>query len=1000
MDSFLDFLVHTKGWLRPDQAAAVPRHLTGPALDRHLIEQGLLRPGHVRRARLDQDAQLTFEVGSAPESVADSGPANAATVRSPRPAPTPEDATRTSREPPGQVVANVAIERVAARRARSVTYVGRLVESKKSAFLRDGALVDADEALVAAWLMAPLPEACNPTDRVANYLDKGRSGAGLWISREFVDGRPLADVIAGGALKPDQVERLAVDVLVGLAALHQIGSIHGRLHAGNVILSSRSGRPRLVDHSLGDFVRLVETRDAARGAVAPEVRGGADPSSRSDMWRFGVLLCEMLAGMVVPEGATATGRTDVASVVAEGVRKLEEGPFRDLVVACVSDDPMQRPFNGRAALQRVRVADSRAARSSEGSSSAPPLAEPPVPEVAESVGRGRRWWAVAVSVVALAGLGVVIPIYFLPPTEIVADDHKVSEIKPCATLGDEGNLVASKEEPNRPVVCGKEGCGACSQVLVRYENIIRARILRKQMRDAKSPEELLAGTREAAKGWIGARLVPKELDAIEKVKHSLVARWLDTLADESKRKSAREDFEALAKVVELESAWTVAALDQLAGKVTGWRDGSLSIDDGSSADLRTYLPQDLTKDLEIWRKLDSDCASIVDAFNKSIVVLDSLEHVKHAQESLDHAEREAGSWKERANSNQKYSQARQSLLGKVAQVLGHRVAEVKREVDQLESPLVRSAAAESPRFDELLPLMEHPGSASALPHKEEWQRQMSIARKRLDDWRRLHEAAGRQWADVDMFAQLLAPYANETGPKIDEEGRRKALAIRVPVADESQLSVQGFENELEQLNRRAKVLGNFRSLALALRALGDFGQLPRQERNQLIACLERAASGDFDEMEQSLENLLKQSKQERVGDGFAFTKVRDARRRGANENDEGPLMLLVPHTSGGTTEYFYVDQTASGYNSDSFGKSLELAGEWLIKERLIGKLGNQLSAAAGPEIFQPEEAVAARRDLLCVWCSESPGYKRFLERAAVEAEGFKCRRIRRLSATQ
>ncbi|HWH08208.1 MAG TPA: serine/threonine-protein kinase, partial [Candidatus Thermoplasmatota archaeon] len=116
----------------------------------------------------------------------------------------------------------------------------------------------------------------------------------LLLVMEYVDGGTLAERVAStGRLAGAEGERVALELLDAVAALHAAGLVHGDLKPQNVLLTA-GGRPKVGDFGLA---RVGETTslapDPARGTpgyAAPEILAGAAPDARADVHALGVLL--------------------------------------------------------------------------------------------------------------------------------------------------------------------------------------------------------------------------------------------------------------------------------------------------------------------------------------------------------------------------------------------------------------------------------------------------------------------------------------------------------------------------------------------------------------------------------------------------------------------------------------------------------------------------------------------------------------------------------------
>ncbi|MCB9453673.1 MAG: protein kinase [Anaerolineaceae bacterium] len=122
-----------------------------------------------------------------------------------------------------------------------------------------------------------------------------------YIVLEYVSGGSLADLLhRDGQLPVEQVLNIALDISDALTRAHRLHIIHRDIKPANIILAE-DGTPRLSDFGhaqLGDHSRVTESGSiiGTYGYLSPEICMGEDVDARTDIWSFGVLLYEMLAG--------------------------------------------------------------------------------------------------------------------------------------------------------------------------------------------------------------------------------------------------------------------------------------------------------------------------------------------------------------------------------------------------------------------------------------------------------------------------------------------------------------------------------------------------------------------------------------------------------------------------------------------------------------------------------------------------------------------------------
>lgn len=115
-------------------------------------------------------------------------------------------------------------------------------------------LLDADENVRRAFHAAAAGAGVVHDPRIAATYDTdeqelaGRTVA--YLVREWVGGEPLRSLLSDGGLEPERVGPLLQDAAEALAALHEHGGWHGRVHPDNILVQA-DGRVRLTDPGTG-----------------------------------------------------------------------------------------------------------------------------------------------------------------------------------------------------------------------------------------------------------------------------------------------------------------------------------------------------------------------------------------------------------------------------------------------------------------------------------------------------------------------------------------------------------------------------------------------------------------------------------------------------------------------------------------------------------------------------------------------------------------------------
>ncbi|HET6213235.1 MAG TPA: protein kinase [Micromonosporaceae bacterium] len=100
--------------------------------------------------------------------------------------------------------------------------------------------------------------------RVYEYVE---SGAGAAIVTELIDGVPLREMLAEGRFEPEAALAVVKGSLLGLAAAHSRGVVHGGYAPGRVLVDTE-GRGKLIDFGVGSCPKAPPTARHDLDAVA------------------------------------------------------------------------------------------------------------------------------------------------------------------------------------------------------------------------------------------------------------------------------------------------------------------------------------------------------------------------------------------------------------------------------------------------------------------------------------------------------------------------------------------------------------------------------------------------------------------------------------------------------------------------------------------------------------------------------------------------------------
>jgi serine/threonine protein kinase len=269
------------------------------------------------------------------------------------------------------------IDRFISRGGMGEVYAAWDVELDEAVALKTIACTGLDSAGLAVRLRAEVqlarrvthPNVCRILEfgvHRRRYRDQDESIP--FFTMELLSGETLAAYLAEkGRLSEQEAIRLASQVLAGLDAIHSAGIVHRDLKPQNVFIEpSLEAEPRAIvmDFGLARRADALDSSVSSTGGgpagtpayMAPEQGLGGTPSPAWDIYAFGVLLFELLAGKLPFGGGTETGPVLVRlgeappplSSILSGVH-----PGLEAVVArCLEREPSRR-FASAAEVRRT-----------------------------------------------------------------------------------------------------------------------------------------------------------------------------------------------------------------------------------------------------------------------------------------------------------------------------------------------------------------------------------------------------------------------------------------------------------------------------------------------------------------------------------------------------------------------------------------------------------------------------------------------------------------------
>ncbi|MFH0730444.1 MAG: serine/threonine-protein kinase [Pseudomonadota bacterium] len=202
---------------------------------------------------------------------------------------------------------------------------------------------------------------------IVTVFDVGHDHGTVYIAMEFLDGRPLDEILREKALPLKELMNIGIQVAQSLDYAHGQGIVHRDIKPSNIMLTSE-GSVKLTDFGIARIEDPAAAQLTQAGEIlgtpsymSPEQVRGQTVDRRSDIYSLGVILYEISTGRRPFTGKSIasifnaiTSETPqdpmaVEPFVARGGSKA----LSELIVKCLSKAPEDRFQSGKILAQAL-----------------------------------------------------------------------------------------------------------------------------------------------------------------------------------------------------------------------------------------------------------------------------------------------------------------------------------------------------------------------------------------------------------------------------------------------------------------------------------------------------------------------------------------------------------------------------------------------------------------------------------------------------------------------
>lgn len=266
---------------------------------------------------------------------------------------------------------------------------------------------------------------------VCRMYDLGKEKGSYYITMEYISGQDLKGLIRQtGQLTVGKAVSIAKQICEGLSEAHQVGVVHRDLKPANIMIDTE-GNVRIMDFGIA---RVLKEKGITGAGVmigtpeymSPEQVEGKDIDQRSDIYSLGVILYEMITGIIPFDGDTPLSIAHKHKYEAvQEPKKINARISDDLnnvILKCLEKDKETRYQSAGEVLSDLSRIEKGLPTSEKTAQAKKPLTHK---ELTVTIGL-KRLLIPAAAILALALIVVAVLLFLPKKTEVAAPSDRVS----------------------------------------------------------------------------------------------------------------------------------------------------------------------------------------------------------------------------------------------------------------------------------------------------------------------------------------------------------------------------------------------------------------------------------------------------------------------------------------------------------------------------------------------------------------------------------------------